>query len=75
MGKKRDSYGSTKVKGAYDGSIRGIEDNKTIGVRVERGNVVEVITSLSEYLASGNENPVDITVFKDSLRLTVTARK
>ena len=61
---KRKNMGSVEVEKVYDGSIRGVEDNKTVGIVLSKEGAVELSKCLLKYLASETEASVDLTFFK-----------
>ena len=61
---KRKSIGSIEVEKIYDGSIRGVENNKTVGIVLSKEDVIGLSRCLLEYIETGTEAPVDLTFFK-----------
>jgi len=62
---RRLTLGKVLVNKIYDGSIRGIEDNKTVGIVIgSRKDAMHMAKLLLDYCETDTTKPLDITFFK-----------
>jgi hypothetical protein len=67
MGEKNDYFGQFRASKVYDGSIRGIEDNKTVGLRFNKNNALVLAKILLEYATADYSNDLILTAYKEAV--------
>ena len=79
MIKKTDYFGQLRMSKVYDGSIRKVEDNKTVGLHIDKKNALILAKICLDYGTPDYSGNLIITTYKkninkDGARATATVK-